>query len=165
MYDNDFEKYPSGNAEVAGNSVPPEQDFDKSFETGVPEFAGNQFGTANESNRFYGETVSNDESAATRNIRDQFRTQYSMPKTEKRSRESFIKALADMKELISEVEGADPRYANLRQAARASEKGYFEYAVKDYGLRGLTDLFSVLSRQKAEKPNDAPEADSHAIVM
>ena len=236
MYDNDFEKYPSGNAEVAGNSVPPEQDFDKSFETGVPEFAGNQFGTANESNRFYGETVSNDESrgeaesdeglsnaatiinygldaaaretsveaviqgiknfdasssdnplkdlydslgidtekefedmhdesAATRNIRDQFRTQYSMPKTEKRSRESFIKALANMKELISEVEGADPRYANLRQAARASEKGYFEYAVKDYGLRGLTDLFSVLSRQKAEKPNDAPETDSHATMM
>lgn len=231
MYDNDFEKFPGSKAETSGNTIPPEQDFDKSFEKGVPEFAGNQFGIANKSNEFYGETVSDDESeneaefndglsnaasiinygldaaaretsveaviqgiknfdasssdnplrdlydslgidtkkefedmhdesVATKHYRNQFREQYNMPKTEKRSREGFIKAIMDMKELISEVEGADSRYEKLRQAASASGKGYFEYAVKDYGLRGLTDLFSVLAKQKAEKPKNNPNAEN-----
>lgn len=203
MYDNDFEKFPGSKAETSGNTIPPEQDFDKSFEKGVPEFNDGLSNAASIINygldaaaretsveaviqgikNFDASSSDNplrdlydslgidtkkefedmrDESVATKHYRNQFREQYNMPKTEKRSREGFIKAIMDMKELISEVEGADPRYEELRQAARASEKGYFEYAVKDFGLRGLTDLFSVLAKQKAEKSGDASGTESKA---
>ena len=53
-----------------------------------------------------------------------------------------------MKELIAEVEGADPRYEALREGARSAGKGYFEFAVSEYGVRGLTELFAVLGRQR-----------------
>lgn len=92
-----------------------------------------------------------DESMASKSKKMQFRTEFNMPKTQQKSREGMLKAIADMKELIAEVETADPRYEELRRSARASEKGYFEYAVKDFGLRGLTDLFSVLAEQKEQK--------------
>ena len=92
-----------------------------------------------------------DESQATKAAREHFRNEYNMPKTQQKSREGATKAILDRKELIAEVEGADPRYAELRSAARSYGKGYFEYAVKDFGLRGLTDLFSVLAEQKAQK--------------
>ena len=92
-----------------------------------------------------------DESVATRQLRNQFRNEYSMPRTQNRSREGALKAIADMKELIAEVEGADPRYAELRNAAKSAEKGYFEYAVQDYGSRGLVELFSELAKQKEQK--------------
>ena len=62
-----------------------------------------------------------------------------------------------MKELIAEVESADPRYEELRTAAKAYGKGYFEYAVKNYGLRGLTELFSVLADQKEKKEKQEEE--------
>lgn len=236
MYNNDFEKAP-GSAETQGErSVPPEQDFAESFAKGVPEFAGEQFGVANEENQFYGETTdeeesaseesddknegltdaaavvnygldviarekgveqvvqgiktfdasgsenplrdlythlglknlddfkdARDEAAATRRIRNTFRDEYSMPRTQRRSREGALKAIADMKELISEVEGADPRYSELRNAAKSAEKGYFEYAVKDYGTRGLTELFATLSKQKESKElsdADRPEEET-----
>ncbi len=67
-----------------------------------------------------------------------------------------------MQELILEVEGADPRYEELRAGARAAGKGYFEYAVSSFGTRGLTELFQVLSAQRekseaeAEKPVEDP---------
>ena len=98
-----------------------------------------------------------DESEATRSARARFRSEYSMPKTQKRSREGAVKAIQDMKELIAEVEGADPRYEDLRKQARAYGKGYFEYAVKDFGLKGLTDLFGVLAEQKEQKEQKAQE--------
>ena len=85
-----------------------------------------------------------------------------MPATLQRSKEGAIKAITDMKELISEVESADPRYAELRAKAHSAGKGYFEYAVKDFGTRGLTELFSVLMEQKEAQENteNTPEDDS-----
>ena len=229
MYDNSFEKAPGDNAETqAERSVPPEQDFEKSFAAGdVPEFAGEQFGVANEKNQFYGESAdeqaaeadsnndgiadaasiinygldaiarekgvesvvqgiksfdangsdnplrdlfthlglenandfkdTSEEAAASRQIRNAFRNEYNMPRTQNRSKQGALKAIADMKELIAEVEGADPRYEELRNAAASAEKGYFEYAVKDYNKRGLTELFATLNEQKKRKE---PEASS-----
>jgi len=80
------------------------------------------------------------------------------PLTKKRSPEGAFKAIKDMKELILEVEGADPRYAQLREEAKAAGKGYFEHAVGSKVNRGLTDLFDALAAQpKIEEPEN-PEA-------
>lgn len=222
MNDNSFEKFPGSNNESQGEqSVPPEQDFAKSFSEGVPEFGGKQFGTANEKNQFYGESVdeqeleaesnegianaasiinygldaiareksveyvvqkiktfdasgsdnplrdlfthlgleslddfknTRDEAIASREIRNNFRNEYNMPKTQNRSKQGALKAIADMKELIAEVEGANPRYEKLRREAASAQKGYFDYAVKDYNKRGLTELFATLNEQR--KPNN-----------
>ena len=227
MYDNSFEIVPGNNAETqAERSVPPEQDFEKSFAAGdVSEFAGEQFGVANEKNQFYGESAdeqaaetesnegiadaasiinygldaiarekgvehvvqgiktfdangsenpirdlfvhlglnnendfedAHEESAATKQLRDTFRNEYNMPSTNNRSKQSALKAIADMKELIAEVEGADPRYMELRKAAASAGKGYFEYAVEGYNNRGLTELFATLSEQKKQKEQEIP---------
>ena len=67
-----------------------------------------------------------------------------------RSREGAFQALDDMKELIVEVEGADPRYDELRNGARAAGKGYFEYAVDGFGVQGLPELFQVLAMQREQ---------------
>ena len=80
--------------------------------------------------------------------------------SQKRSEEGAVKALSDMKELISEVEGADPRYEDLRAGAQAAGKGYFEFAVMNFGTRGLTELFQVLAEQREmaeEKEEEAEE--------
>ena len=61
-----------------------------------------------------------------------------------------LAAIRNMKELISEVEGADPRYEELRQGAKATGKGYFEYAVSSFGVHGLAELFQVLEAQKEQ---------------
>lgn len=76
-----------------------------------------------------------------------------------KSHEGAFKALADMKELISEVEGADPRYKELRDKARSAGKGYFEYAVSEFGTRGLTELFSVLAEQREKADQKESEVD------
>lgn len=68
--------------------------------------------------------------------------------SQRRTVEGAFKALDDMKELISEVEGADPRYEDLRAGAQAAGKGYFEFAVMNFGTRGLTELFQVLAEQR-----------------
>ena len=70
-----------------------------------------------------------------------------------------------MKELIMEVEGADPRYEELRAGARAAGKGYFEYAVSSYGTRGLTELFQALSAQKekAETEEEKPKEEEEDL--
>lgn len=75
------------------------------------------------------------------------------PASKNRSNAGAMQAILDMKELISEVEGADPRYEELREGAKASGKGYFEYAVGSDVNKGLTDLFNTLSEQskKAEE--------------
>lgn len=79
------------------------------------------------------------------------------PITKKRSPEGAFQAIKDMKELISEVEGADPRYEQLREEAKAAGKGYFEYAVGSRVNRGLTDLFDALAAEpKAEDPLASP---------
>ncbi|MBR3324089.1 hypothetical protein IKG24_00925 [Candidatus Saccharibacteria bacterium] len=77
------------------------------------------------------------------------------PMTKKRSPEGAFKAIQDMKELITEVEKADPRYEQLRREARAAGKGYFEYAVGSKINRDLTDLFGVLAAEP--KPEEKPE--------
>lgn len=82
------------------------------------------------------------------------------PMTKKRSPEGAFKAIQDMKELITEVEKADPRYEQLRREARAAGKGYFEYAVGSKVNRDLTDLFGVLAAEpkQEESPTDmSPE--------
>lgn len=81
--------------------------------------------------------------------------------SQKKSAEGAFKAIADMKELILEVEGADPRYKELREGAKQAGVGYFEYAVKDYGTRGLTELFQTLKEQR-EKDEEREENKSEA---
>lgn len=62
-----FEKHPGTEAEQE-RSIPPSEDFEKSFASGVPEFAGSKspeipadkYGIAKPENNYYGETVKND---------------------------------------------------------------------------------------------------------
>ena len=68
------------------------------------------------------------------------------------------KAIEDMKDLIAEVEGADPAYASLRQGAESAGKGYFEYAVGASEGRSLSDLLLALKDQKDHL--DSVEADT-----
>lgn len=220
---NDYEKFPGKKFEATGErELAPEEDFSKSFETGVPEFAGNQFGEtqfgqATPENLYYGEAKDDkvemgeefdkgiadaaalinyglnaaarelgvetvvqkikgfdasgrenpiadlfeylgiDTPEEAKNIENtseaaeageqEFRSGVNNPGVNN-SHEGAFKALDDMKELISEVEGADPRYEELRAGARAAGKGYFEYAVSEFGTQGLTELFGVLAQQR-----------------
>lgn len=216
-----FEQFPGSNTEAkAEREIPPDEDFAENFKTGVPPYAGEQFGMANEDNEFYGESVDEqesefkdnegvrkavsiagygldavarekgvehvvqgiksfdasgsdnplrdllthlgvknvedlkeirDEAVATKQARDAFRAEYGIPKTQEKTKQGFMKAISDMKELIAEVEGADPRYAELRDAARVAGKGYFEYAVMSFEKRGLMELFSFLMKQREQK--------------
>lgn len=100
-----------------------------------------------------------DEVAATKQIRDAFRAEYDVPITQGKMKHNIIKAISSMKELIAEVEGADPRYAELRSAAEAAGKGYFEYAVMSFEKRGLTELFTFLNEQHERKePSEQVES-------
>ena len=244
---NDFEKIPGKKFEAAGErELASEEDFSKSFETGVPEFAGDknretQFGQATPENLYYGEAKDdkmnaetgeeydkgiadaaalinyglnaaarelgvetvvqkikgfdasgrenpiadlfdclgidtpeevkavNNEGDAAKASEQEFRSGVNNPGVNN-SHEGAFKALDDMKELIGEVEGADPRYEELRVNARAAGKGYFEYAVSEFGTRGLTELFSVLAQQREkadekenEKKYDNTEDDKEEI--
>lgn len=99
------------------------------------------------------------EGEASKMAEAEFREGVNAPSTGK-SVEGVFRALDDMKKLILEVEGADPRYEELREGAKASGKGYFEYAVSSFGTPGLIELFGVLSsqREKAEDgKNDVSE--------
>ncbi len=88
-----------------------------------------------------------EENMAAKSSEAEFREGVNAPSREK-SVEGAFAAIDDMKELIAEVEGADPRYEALREGARSAGKGYFEFAVSEYGVRGLTELFAVLGRQR-----------------
>lgn len=88
-----------------------------------------------------------------------FREETGMPKDMKRSVEGARAAIADMKEVIKEVEGADPRYEEIRIGARAAGMGYFEYAVKHLEKRGLSDLFTVLMEQREKKDKVGSDSD------
>lgn len=75
--------------------------------------------------------------------------------SQSKSVEAARRAIQEMKELISEIEGADPKYETLREGAKQAGMGYFEYAIKDYNTRGLTELFQVLASQKVENGNSS----------
>lgn len=96
-----------------------------------------------------------DEAVAAAPAEAAFRDDVNAPATMNKTNEGAIKAIEDMKELVAEVEGADPRYEELRNNAKSAGMGYFEYAVKDYGVRGLTELFGVLSQQKKKAEEEA----------
>lgn len=218
MDEDNFEKFP-GEGKIE-RAVPGEQDFSAAMNgvgAAVPEFAGEQFGTANAENEYYGEGGDNmeeqneernagiadaaalinyglnaaarsmgvellvqkiksfdasgmedpirgfyeylginnseerkdlrEENMASKPSETEFREGVNAPSHEK-SVEGAFAAIDDMKELIAEVEGADPRYEALREGARSAGKGYFEFAVSEYGVRGLTELFAVLGRQR-----------------
>ena len=102
-----------------------------------------------------------DEAMAARTNVSEFREGANAP-SQRRSPEGFTKAIADMKELIGEVEGADPKYEELRAGARAAGRGYFEYAVSSFGTRGLTELFNVLAEQR-EKTETKDEIEDDEI--
>lgn len=85
---------------------------------------------------------------------DFYKNSPSSPVTRNRSEEGAFQAIKDMKELISEVEGADPRYEKLREAAKAAGKGYFEYAVGSRVNRGLTDLFDALAAEPKKEESE-----------
>lgn len=88
----------------------------------------------------------------------------SSPGPKNRSKEGALKAIQDIKELISEVEGADPRYEQLRREAKAAGKGYFEYAVGSSVNRGLTDLFDALAAEpKKEKSIDQTSEEQETL--
>lgn len=77
-----------------------------------------------------------------------------------KSVDGALKAIADMKELIGEVEGADPRYEELRENAKKAGMGYFDYAVNSYDTRSLAKLFEVLNDQR-EKKEEEPEQEKN----
>ena len=93
----------------------------------------------------------NDESMANEEKVAEARREVNSP-SRSTSVEAAVKAIQEMKELISEIEGADPKYETLREGAKSAGMGYFEYAIKDYNTRGLTELFQVLKAQR-EKDN------------
>lgn len=99
----------------------------------------------------------NEEARATKISEGEFRAEQGVQSRGRYTNEGAIAAINNMKELISEVEGADPRFGALRQGARAANMGYFEYAVKDYAVRDLTTLFKVLSEQKEKGANNEGE--------
>ena len=67
MNDNNYEQYPGFKVESVGErEVAPSEDFEKSFETGVPPFAGEQggevqYGQATAENLYYGEAKDDEE--------------------------------------------------------------------------------------------------------
>ncbi len=94
-----------------------------------------------------------------------FRESENAPVTLNKSSAGALEAIKDFKELVSEVEGADPRYQELREGAKAAGKGIFEFAVMQYGVRDLTVLFNVLAEQKEQKNNnDASLEETKGVV-
>ena len=91
---------------------------------------------------------------------NEFRDGVNAPATQNKSNEGAFKALDDMKELISEVEGADPRYEELRQGAKKLGKGYFEYAVSNYGVQDLIQLFDELAKQREKAEDEESNANA-----
>lgn len=98
-----------------------------------------------------------EEDVAAKPSESNFRNSVNAPAPTEKSNAGALKAIADMKELVADVEGADPRYEELRNNAKSAGMGYFEYAVKDYGVRGLAELFTVLSEQKKKAEKEAEE--------
>ena len=96
-----------------------------------------------------------EEARATRTSEEAFLAEQGVQGRGRYSNEGAIAAINSMKELITEVEGDEPRFNELRQGAKAANMGYFAYAVKvlakqeDKDKReDLTTLFKVLAEQK-----------------
>lgn len=222
MDEDNFEKFP-GEGKIE-RAVPREQDFSAAMNgvgAEVPEFTGEQFGTANAGNEYYGEGGDNmeeqneernagiadaaalinyglnavardrgvgyvigvikgfdpdgsedpmmdlfislgidtqaevqevDEENEAAKLKEEvaFRKGINAPLQE-RSVDGARAAIKAIKELITEVEGADPRFGRLRTEATAADKDIFDYAVekaekeKKNGTRGLTELFDALA--------------------
>ena len=85
---------------------------------------------------------------ANMNTETEFREEFNVPAPSKYKKEAAVKAIQDMKELISEVEGADPAYAAMRN--ETSGKGYFAHAVEGYEKQGFVELFQSLKKQREE---------------
>lgn len=94
------------------------------------------------------------EKAATKSREIMFYEGKNAPASHEVSREGAIKAIEDLKELIAEVEGADPAYRELRDGARVAKRGVFEFAVSKYPVQGLSELFSELQTQRKEKADE-----------
>ena len=73
------------------------------------------------------------------------------PVSNNRSAEEIIAAVEDFKEIIREVKGADPRFAELRAEATVARMDYFDYAVSKFQTQDLTTLFKVLAEQREQK--------------
>ena len=89
----------------------------------------------------------------------EFREGINAPSRSK-SIEGARKAIEDMKELIAEVEGADPRYEELRAGAKEAGMGYFEFAVSAYGTQDLVTLFNVLAMQRGKVGNETEKSEN-----
>lgn len=104
-----------------------------------------------------------DEQAASRVSENSFRSGNNHPTTMNRSMAGAVEAIRAMKELISEVEGADPAYEDLRQNARALGKGIFETAVFGMKTPGLVELFGTLEQMRSS--SNEIKADTEAEVF
>lgn len=98
-----------------------------------------------------------EEQTASRISENAFRNSDNHPATMNRSMAGAIEAIRDMKELIAEVETADPAYNELRQNAHTFGKGIFEYAVFGLKAPGLVELFQSLEQMRSKKEEKAEE--------
>lgn len=240
MQDNSFESLENYPGEKMERHIAKEQDFERAFQEGVPEFSSERmFGVANEENNYYGETNDEEESVdepqedsesggeggdeetesrnqdiadaasllnygkinaltrelsveevingiknvdisgsddpihdlynylgvdtdeevkgvdeesmASKTSEIEYQGGVNHPATMNKSKMGAVKAFKEMKELISLVESEDPRYEALRSGAKSAGMGVFEFAVKNLAVRGLTDLFHVLAKQREQK--------------
>ena len=88
-----------------------------------------------------------------------FRESVNAPSSREKSVAGAFVAIDDMKELIREVEGADPRYRKLREGAMAAGKGYFEYATSELGTQDLVGLFNALAAYKEDTGGESGAED------
>lgn len=102
-----------------------------------------------------------EENAAAASAESAFRDGVNAPSLNK-STEGAIKAISDMRELIAGVEGADPRFAEVRAAASAAGMGCFDYIAK-VALGGEKNLMGVLNylSQQRESADQEPESSNH----
>lgn len=99
-----------------------------------------------------------DQSKAIKTDEDSFRQDINAPSTTQKSTEGALKAIQDVKELVSDVQSS-PAYAKLRTEATSAGKGVFDYAVEKYPNRDFTVLFKELNNEKskANTPQQTPE--------
>lgn len=90
-----------------------------------------------------------DESEAARANESAFREGVNDP-GQSHSTEGAFQAIAEMKNLIGRVEGADAAFEDIREKASAAGEGYFRTAIKDHDVQGLTELFGELALRQEE---------------
>lgn len=97
-----------------------------------------------------------EESVAIKLNEAEFRNGINAP-PQKRSIEDARVAIEVMKELISEVKGADPAYERMRIEAGAAKKDVFVYIAEEYAGGSLSKMFYVLGdlKNKSEEKDNA----------